>query len=53
MLDINVTGLTLRDVSITYTTTVGNDDAYNRDEKITTLPQIGKSYHTPPSVLNI
>ena len=27
MLDIKVTGLTLRDVSITYTTTVGNDEA--------------------------
>lgn len=27
MLDMKVTGLTLRDVSITYTTTVGNVDA--------------------------
>ena len=31
MLDINVTGLTLLDVSITYTTTVGNAEAWKKN----------------------
>ena len=33
MLDIKVTGLTLRAVSITYTTTVGKLDACNKHDK--------------------
>lgn len=32
MLDMKVTGLTLRTMSITYTTTVGNVEAYRRGE---------------------
>ena len=31
MLDIKVTGFVLRDVSITYTTTVGSADAYKNN----------------------
>lgn len=40
MLDMKVTGLTLRDVSITYTTTEGKVEAWGRAEHLPIAEQI-------------